>query len=60
MKAISILALKEVRDGLRNRADKMTVLRQVADLGDAVVDVDIRPPRLDEIYAHFIAPGRLP
>jgi Cu-processing system ATP-binding protein len=40
-------------------ADKMTVLRQVADLGDSVVDVDITPPRLDEIYAHFIASGRL-
>jgi len=36
-------------------ADKMTVLRRITDLGDTVRDVDIHPPRLDEIYAHFMA-----
>jgi len=35
--------------------DKMAVLRQIADLGDTVHDVDIHPPRLDDIYAHFMA-----
>jgi Cu-processing system ATP-binding protein len=35
--------------------DKMAVLRKITGLGDAVIDVDIRPPRLDEIYAHFMA-----
>jgi hypothetical protein len=33
----------------------MAVLRKITGLGDAVIDVDIRPPRLDEIYAHFMA-----
>jgi Cu-processing system ATP-binding protein len=35
-------------------ADKMAVLREITGLGDAVIDIDIRPPRLDEIYAHFM------
>jgi Cu-processing system ATP-binding protein len=39
-------------------ADKMAVLREIADLGETVVDVDLRPPQLDEIYAHFMAPDR--
>jgi Cu-processing system ATP-binding protein len=38
------------------QADKMAVLREIAELGDAVSDIDIRLPRLDEIYAHFM-PG---
>jgi hypothetical protein len=36
----------------------MAVMREIADLGETVVDVDVRPPRLDEIYAHFMAPDR--
>jgi Cu-processing system ATP-binding protein len=36
-------------------AGKMTALRQITDLGDAIVDINIRTPRLDEIYAHFMA-----
>ena len=35
--------------------EKMAVLRQIAGLGAAIADVDIRPPRLDEIYAHVMA-----
>jgi len=33
---------------------KMTVLRQIADLDDAVLDVTMSTPRLDEIYLHFM------
>ena len=33
--------------------DKMTVVRRIAELGEPVNDVDILPPRLDRIYAHF-------
>jgi Cu-processing system ATP-binding protein len=36
-------------------ADKMAALRQIASLGDAIIDINIRTPRLDEIYAHFMA-----
>jgi Cu-processing system ATP-binding protein len=37
--------------------DKMAVLREVVALGDNVIDVDVRLPRLDEIYAHFMPPA---
>jgi len=37
------------------RSDKMTALRQIASLGDAIVDINIRTPQLDEIYAYFMA-----
>jgi Cu-processing system ATP-binding protein len=33
---------------------KMAVLQQITNLGDAIMDVDIRTPRLDEIYAYFM------
>ena len=33
--------------------DKMTVVRRIGELGQPVNDVDIVPPRLDQIYAHF-------
>ena len=33
--------------------DKMTVVRRIAELGEPVNDVDILPPGLDQIYAHF-------
>jgi Cu-processing system ATP-binding protein len=36
-------------------SDKMSVLREASKLGGAVIDVDIRLPRLDEIYAHFMS-----
>jgi Cu-processing system ATP-binding protein len=41
-----------------NPRDKMAMLQEVVKLGEEVVDVDIRLPRLDEIYAHFM-PGEL-
>lgn len=37
--------------------EKMAVLQHIAGLGAAIADVDIRPPRLDEIYAHVMAAG---
>jgi Cu-processing system ATP-binding protein len=33
--------------------DKMEVLRRITDMGNSVQDVDILPPRLEDIYAHF-------
>ena len=33
--------------------DKMTVVRRIGEIGQPVNDVDIVPPRLDQIYAHF-------
>jgi len=35
-------------------ASKMVVLRQIADLGELIDDVDVTPPRLDDIYAHYM------
>jgi Cu-processing system ATP-binding protein len=35
-------------------ASKMELVRGIAALGDAVVDMDIIPPRLDEVYQHFM------
>lgn len=33
--------------------EKMEVLRRIAALGPVVTDVDVSPPTLDEVYAHF-------
>ena len=38
--------------------DKMDVVRQIAALGGPVTDVDIVPPSLEEVYAHFVGDGR--
>jgi len=35
-------------------ASKMVLLRQIAGLGDVVEDVDVMPPRLDDIYSHYM------
>lgn len=35
-------------------ASKMVLLRQIAGLGDVVEDVDVVPPRLDDIYSHYM------
>ncbi len=35
-------------------ASKMVVLRQIAALGEVVEDVDVMPPRLDDIYSHYM------
>ena len=34
--------------------DKMAVIRRIGDLGDSVNDLQIRPPKLDEVYNHFM------
>lgn len=40
------------------RADaKMSVLREISTLGADVTDVDIMPPTLEQVYAHFLTNG---
>jgi Cu-processing system ATP-binding protein len=34
--------------------DKMAVIRRIGDLGDLVEDLHIKPPKLDEVYSHFM------
>ncbi|WP_170421609.1 ABC transporter ATP-binding protein [Ruegeria arenilitoris] len=34
-------------------ADKMQALRRIAGLGDAVADVEITPPKLEDLYRHY-------
>ena len=34
--------------------DKMAVIRRIGDLGDMVEDLQIKPPKLDEVYSHFM------
>lgn len=36
-----------------NAVEKMAVLREIAAMGDAVCDVEIATPRLDDLYRHF-------
>ena len=33
--------------------DKMAELRKIAAMGDAVADIDMVPPRLDDLYRHY-------
>ncbi len=35
--------------------DKMEQLRRITDLGDAVADLEITPPKLEDLYRHFAA-----
>ena len=37
--------------------DKMPLIRRIGDLGDLVSDLQIKPPRLDEVYSHFMNRG---
>ena len=37
--------------------DKMGLIRRISDLGDMVDDLQIRPPRLDEVYSHYMNRG---
>jgi Cu-processing system ATP-binding protein len=34
--------------------DKMPLIRRISDLGEVVEDLQIMPPRLDEVYSHFM------
>lgn len=36
---------------------KMEALRHIAELGDIVADVDITPPKLEDLYRHFAREG---
>ncbi|MBV1916277.1 MAG: ABC transporter ATP-binding protein [Pseudomonadales bacterium] len=38
-------------------ADKMEFIKQIADLGDIVKDIQIKPPRLDDVYLHYALSG---
>ncbi len=35
-------------------SEKMGIVRRIAELGDAVHDMEISPPRLDEIYSYYM------
>ncbi len=41
-------------------ADKMAIVRRVAKLNGVIQDLDIQPPQLEEIYAHFVAEDERP
>jgi len=34
--------------------EKMPLIRRITDLGEVVNDIQIMPPRLDEVYSHFM------
>ena len=35
-------------------SDKMPLIRRISELGDLVTDLQIMPPRLDEVYSYFM------
>jgi Cu-processing system ATP-binding protein len=35
-------------------ADKMPLIRRITDFGELVNDLQIMPPKLDEVYSHFM------
>lgn len=37
--------------------DKMSLIRRIGELGDLVDDLQIKPPKLDEVYSHFMNRG---
>jgi Cu-processing system ATP-binding protein len=37
-----------------DNSDKMSLIRRISDLGDVVDDLQIKPPRLDEVYSHYM------
>lgn len=41
-------------DLLCSKEDKMSLVRHISNLGDDIQDLHIIPPRLDEIYNHFM------
>jgi len=45
---------KQGMDLLCSKEEKMSLLRYITSLGDDVQDLQIIPPRLDEIYNHFM------
>jgi len=39
--------------------EKMPIIRHISNLGEVVQDMQIMPPRLDELYSHFMSGGHL-
>lgn len=39
--------------------EKMPIIRHISSLGEVVHDMQIMPPRLDELYSHFMSGGHL-
>ncbi len=37
--------------------EKMPLIRRISDLGEVVNDLQIKPPKLDEVYSHFMQGG---
>ena len=37
-----------------NNEEKMSLIRRITELGDVVQDMQITPPRLDEVYSYFM------
>ena len=37
-----------------NNEEKMPLIRRITELGDVVQDMQITPPRLDEVYSYFM------
>ncbi len=35
--------------------EKMPLIRRITELGEVVNDLQIMPPRLDEVYSHFMS-----
>lgn len=39
------------------QSEKMSIFRRISDLGELVEDIDITPPRLDDIYSFYMRQG---
>ena len=37
--------------------EKMPLIRRITELGEVICDLQISPPRLDEVYSHFMSRG---
>lgn len=50
--------ISEITDSTLNircfNGDKMPLIRRIGDLGEVVSDLQIKPPKLDEVYSHFM------
>ena len=40
-----------------NPEQKMELIKRIASLGDAIEDIQIKPPRLDDVYLHYTVAG---
>ena len=57
----SEIKINKVNDQYLNltcfNGDKMPLIRRISDLGEVVNDLQIMPPKLDEVYSHFMNGG---